>query len=184
MRVIAGSARGIPLLPPPTETRPTMDRVRAAIFSSLGDAIPRARTLDLFAGSGAMGIEALSRGAASATFVDSIPQAASCIKRNLRQTHLHASVQTMDAFRFLDLYGSTGFDLIFADPPYAKHPSDRHFANELLTHPSLPTSLSPGGTLVLERFAYGPKPLPSALTLLRSRRYGESEIAYYYLPSE
>jgi len=69
MRVIAGSAGGLTLQPPGKGTRPTMDRVRAAIFSSLGERVPEARVLDLYAGSGALGIEALSRGAASATFV-------------------------------------------------------------------------------------------------------------------
>ena len=71
MRVIAGSAGGLPLIVPKTDIRPTMDRVKAAIFSSLGDRIIGARVLDLFAGTGALGIEALSRGAASAMFVES-----------------------------------------------------------------------------------------------------------------
>ena len=71
MRIIAGSAGGRPLKAPSEGLRPTMDRVRAAIFSSLGDLVPNASILDLFAGSGAMGIEALSRGAAKAVFVDS-----------------------------------------------------------------------------------------------------------------
>lgn len=179
MRIIAGTAGGLALTPPPADTRPTMDRVRAAIFSSLGDAVPGARVLDLFAGSGAMGIEALSRGAASAVFVDANPRAAACVKANLRRTHLDGSVQTMDALKFVELYAPDRFDLIFADPPYTKRPTDQDFATELLLHPSLATALPAGGTLVLERLARSPEPAQAALTLLRVRRYGESEIAYY-----
>lgn len=179
MRIIAGSAGGLALDAPPSDTRPTMDRVRAAIFSSLGDAVPGARVLDLFAGSGAMGIEALSRGAASAVFVDASPRAAACVKTNLRRTRLDGSVQTMDAFRFLELYAADRFDLIFADPPYTKHPTDQDFATELLLHPALPAALPAAGTLVLERLARSPEPAQTALSLLRVRRYGESEIAYY-----
>src|SRR5688572_26104429 len=102
MRIIAGEARGLPLTPPPTGVRPTMDRVRAAIFSSLGDAVPGARVLDLFAGSGGMGIEALSRGAASAVFVDLNPRSVACAKDNLRRSKLEGSMQTMDALKFLE----------------------------------------------------------------------------------
>ncbi|MGB8466384.1 MAG: RsmD family RNA methyltransferase, partial [Terrimicrobiaceae bacterium] len=108
MRVIAGEARGLPLSTPPN-VRPTMDRVRGAIFSSLGDAVPGARVLDLFAGSGAMGIEALSRGAASAVFVDSNPRCAACVRANLRRAKLEASVQVMDALKFLELYAEGNF---------------------------------------------------------------------------
>ena len=132
MRVIAGEARGLPLRTPSARVRPTMDRVRGAIFSSLGDAVPGARVLDLFAGSGAMGIEALSRGAVSAIFVEADPRCAACIRENLRRARLEASVQVMDALKFLDLRTNDDFDLIFADPPYAKSSTSRNFAAELL----------------------------------------------------
>ncbi len=179
MRIIAGQAGGLELSRPPADVRPTMDRVRAAIFSSLGDAVPGARVLDLFAGSGAMGIESLSRGALSAVFVDANPRCAACVKTNLRRTKLDGSVQTMDAMKFLELYASAQFDLIFADPPYAKLPDDRDFAAELLRLPALAAALAPGGTLILERLSGGPEPAESVLSLVRARRYGESEIAYY-----
>jgi 16S rRNA (guanine966-N2)-methyltransferase len=156
-----------------------MDRVRGAIFSSLGDAVPGARVLDLFAGSGAMGIEALSRGAASAVFVDSNPRCAACVRENLRRARLEASVQVMDALKFLDLYAAGNFDLIFADPPYAKSSADRDFAAELLQLPALVGALRPSGTFVLERLAGTKVPDARALLLVRVRRYGESEIAYY-----
>jgi 16S rRNA (guanine966-N2)-methyltransferase len=183
MRIIAGEARGLPLIQPPAGTRPTMDRVRAAIFSSLGDAVPGARVLDLFAGSGGMGIEALSRGAASAVFVDVNPRAVACVKENLRRARLQGSVQTMDALKFLELYGAENFDLIFADPPYAKDAGDRDFAAELLASPHLASALVPHGTFVLERFPVREEPPSRALTLLRVRRYGASEVAYYVRPA-
>ena len=179
MRVIAGEARGLPLSTPSPRVRPTMDRVRGAIFSSLGDAVPGARVLDLFAGSGAMGIEALSRGAASAVFVDSNPRCAACVRENLRRARLEASVQVMDALKFLDLYAAGNFDLIFADPPYAKSSADRDFAAELLQLPALVGALRPSGTFVLERLAGTKVPDARALLLVRVRRYGQSEIAYY-----
>jgi 16S rRNA (guanine966-N2)-methyltransferase len=156
-----------------------MDRVRAAIFSSLGDAVPGARVLDLFAGSGALGIEALSRGAASAVFVDLNPRAVACVKDNLRRARLEGSVQAMDALRFVELYGAAGFDLIFADPPYTKDADDRDFAAELLVSPHLPAALAPGGTFVLERAPVKAEPPAPQWELLRVRRYGASEVAYY-----
>ncbi len=183
MRIIAGEARGLPLTPPPAGVRPTMDRVRAAIFSSLGDAVPGARVLDLFAGSGGMGIEALSRGAASAVFVDIHPRSVSCARENLRRSKLDGSVQTMDALKFLELYGAENFDLIFADPPYTKDTGARDFASELLASPHLVTALAPRGTFVLERFPVKTETVPCLLTLLRARRYGASEVAYYTHPS-
>ena len=179
MRVIAGEARGLPLRAPSARVRPTMDRVRGAIFSSLGDVVPGARVLDLFAGSGAMGIEALSRGAVSAIFVEADPRCAACIRENLRRARLEASVQVMDALKFLDLRSEDIFDLIFADPPYAKSSTSRNFAAELLRLPSLPGALSRKGTLVLERISGSPEPEGIPLSLIRLRRYGESEIAYY-----
>ncbi len=88
MRVVAGSAGGIPLSAPESAARPTMDRVKAAIFSSLGARVPGARVLDLFAGGGGLGIEALSRGCAEATFVDNDARAVEAIRANLQKTRL------------------------------------------------------------------------------------------------
>ena len=129
-----------------------MDRVRGAIFSSLGDAVVGARTLDIFAGSGAMGIEALSRGAASAMFVDSNARCVSCIKTNLRRTGLEAGVQTMEAMRFLALYVSPGsLDLIFRGTClYKKGRDDRDWARELAESPAILAALDVGGFFVLE----------------------------------
>jgi 16S rRNA (guanine966-N2)-methyltransferase len=179
MRVIAGEARGLPLRAPSPAIRPTMDRVREAIFSSLGNVVAEARVLDLFAGSGALGIEALSRGAASAVFVDVNPRCAACIRENLRRTRFHGSVQVMDAVKFLELYAEDGFDLIFADPPYGKSAGERDFAGELLRLPALARALREDGMFVLERFAGAKEPPTDTLSLVRVRRYGETEIAYY-----
>ncbi len=156
-----------------------MDRVRAAIFSSLGDLVPDAHVLDLFAGSGAMGIEALSRGAAGAVFVDSNERCARCIRENLRMAAVEASVQTLDAYRFLDLYAAEkSYDLVFADPPYHKRDTDTDHAALLVANEKLAASLRPGGLLVLEKNARGTLPAESLFELVKSKRYGGSEILY------
>ena len=117
MRVIAGSAGGIRLDVPKTGIRPTMDRVKAAIFSSLGEEIIGANVLDLFAGTGALGIEALSRGADHATFVESGRHALFALRDNLDATGFadRATVLPVDATK-AEL---PAVDLAFADPPYA-----------------------------------------------------------------
>src|SRR3984885_5354778 len=121
MRVIAGTAGGIGLsVPKGVDLRPTMDLVRGAIFSSLADLIPGARVLDLFAGTGALGIEALSRGAASATFVEENKEAVQCIRDNLSHCHLQGDVRQIDFFSSLQNPPAEPFDIIFADPPYKK----------------------------------------------------------------
>ncbi len=179
MRVIAGIAGGLPLAPPPRTTRPTMDKVRAAIFSSLGDAVLDTRVLDLFAGSGALGIEALSRGAASATFVDSDQAACAIIRQNLTRTRLTGTIQTAEAARFLARAAALGpFDLIFADPPYKKTPTDRDFAAELLADPTLPTLLAPGGTFILETASNQPLTVAPPWQSIRAKTYGESAISF------
>ena len=117
MRVVAGELRGRRLKRPPG-ARPTADRVREAIFSILG-AVEGMRVLDLFAGSGALGIEALSRGASEAVFVERDARAAAVVRSNLADLGLEASVQARDALGFLrDPGGGAPFDLVFCDPPY------------------------------------------------------------------
>ena len=185
MRVIAGSAGGLTLQAPGKGTRPTMDRVRGAIFSSLGERVPDARVLDLYAGSGALGIEALSRGASSATFVEHHGPTAGLIRRNLQTTRLDrqgASVQQMDAMRFLELYAPPGsFDLVFADPPYLKdtRPSagePPNHAEQVLTQPNLPAALGEEGLLILECERRQPLPSRASWEVLSDRSYGESRI--------
>lgn len=179
MRIIAGSAGGRPLKAPPDGLRPTMDRVRAAIFSSLGDRVPDACVLDLFAGSGGMGIEALSRGAKSAVFVDENERCVRCIRENLRMATVEAVVQTMDAYRFLDLYAEEAtFDLIFADPPYSKKQGDTDHSAMLSSSLKLAAALKPDGLFVLERQSGGPVLVDSVFEILRCKRYGGSEVLY------
>src|SRR5215471_297982 len=139
MRVIAGSAGGVRLAVPKRGVRPTMDRVKAAIFSSLGDAVIGAHVLDLFAGSGALGIEALSRGAASAIFVEDGRQSAEVIKENLVRTKLEGRIRDQNVFDFLRHPSNTEkFEIIFADPPYEKTNHGTHYTGRLLTNEALP----------------------------------------------
>jgi 16S rRNA (guanine966-N2)-methyltransferase len=175
MRVIAGSAGGIPLKTPDHEARPTMDRVREAIFSSLGDLVAGARVLDLFAGSGAFGIEALSRGATEAVFVDDHVKAITTIQKNLTKTRLQGQVIRADAFRFL-AGNREYYQLVFADPPYAKQSNDRDFAAELLESPDLQAAVD--GVLILERAPVKTN-LPIALwEITRAKRYGATEVLF------
>ncbi len=181
MRVIAGSAGGLILQPPGKETRPTMDRVRSAIFSSLGERVTAARVLDLFAGSGALGIEALSRGAASATFVEHHAPTAGVIRRNLQTTKLEGSVQQMDSFHYLAHYTVAGsLDLVLADPPYAKRRRGENIsenpAEKLLSHPNLHAGLGAEGLLVLECERRQSLPSLPRWEILSDRNYGESRI--------
>lgn len=122
MRIISGEWRGRPIEPPPgTGTRPTADRVREALFSMLASRLgsfEELRIADLFAGSGALGLEALSRGAASATFVENDPKAAAILKRNAEKLGATERVRLL-ARSALTLPRSEPFDLILADPPYA-----------------------------------------------------------------
>lgn len=178
MRVVAGSAGGLSLAAPGSDLRPTMDRVRGAIFSSLGERVPGARVLDLFAGSGALGIEALSRGAARAVFVDQDARAVSCIRRNLQATRLEAEVVRADVFRFVKQATSNRFDLIFADPPYRKAPQDRDFAAALLDAPDLLRWLDPGGLFVLERAQGGVALDSPGWERLKAKRYGSTEVLF------
>ncbi len=179
MRVIAGSAGGVRLAAPKRGVRPTMDRVKAAIFSSLGEAIIRARVLDLFAGSGALGIEALSRGAASAIFVENDRQSAEAIEKNLAKTNLKGRVRQKDVFNFLRQQSNTEkFQIIFADPPYEKTCRDESYTKKLLNDERLPQLLETNGIFVLEK---RPGETISELKfwhVIRQKTYGATEILF------
>jgi len=180
MRVIAGSASGVRLRPPGGMVRPTMDRVRSAVFSSLGERIPGARVLDLFAGAGCYGIEALSRGAAEALFVDNHNGAKVNIEKNLQATKLEGSVLIQDAVTFVSrrlLPGS--YDVVFADPPYAKEAGVPDYGAALLELEPLRDALLPDGILVLEKWRHSPTPESPLWTLVKQKRYGTSEIVYF-----
>ena len=166
MRVVAGELRGRRLLSPPrgSEVRPTADRVREALFSILGD-VEGALVLDLFSGTGALGIEALSRGAGRAVFVDS---QIGPVQRNVTALGLEdrAELVRSDALAYLGREGP-GFDLILCDPPYRLA---RRIGPEL--DQLVPPRLAPGGRFVAESAAS--EPVELAIEPERERRYGDT----------
>jgi 16S rRNA (guanine966-N2)-methyltransferase len=179
MRVIAGSAGGVRLAVPKSGVRPTMDRVKAAIFSSLGDAIIDARVLDLFAGSGALGIEALSRGAASVLFVEEDRQLTDAIEKNLAKTKLDGRVRRQEVFEFLRRSaGTERFQIIFADPPYEKTSSGERFIEKLLKNEALTQLLEPNGVFVLEKRPTDQTPVTTFWDIVRVGKYGSTEVLF------
>jgi 16S rRNA (guanine966-N2)-methyltransferase len=179
MRVIAGSAGGIGLAVPKRGVRPTMDRIKAAIFSSLGDAVIGARVLDLFAGSGALGIEALSRGAASVVFVESDPQSTEIIEGNLAKTKLKGRIRQQDVFDFLrHASGADLFDIVFADPPYEKTEDGERFTEKLLANEALPQLMDADGIFVLEKQPAEALPEMKQWHLVRQKTYGATEVLF------
>jgi 16S rRNA (guanine966-N2)-methyltransferase len=172
MRIVSGAWGGRRLQAPPGDaTRPTSDRVREALFSILGARVEGARVLDLFAGSGALGLEALSRGAATATFVDSAPAAVRAVRGNLGALGAQAEVRRQDALRFLGgaRDAACPYDLVFLDPPYRLA---TRLGGELSE--SLPPVLAPGATVVAESDRR--RPLDLDLPLSDERRYGDTLI--------
>ena len=174
MRVVAGTLGGRRLRAPAGRTRPTADRVREALFAMLGS-VDGALALDLFAGSGALGIEAISRGAASAVFVDRDPRAVAAIGRNLTDLGVEAQVHRRDALAFLRSRAASqgsGFDLIFVDPPYSS--ADR-LAGPLAE--LLPATVDRDARIVTESDKRAPLELELPLVLERS--YGDTRIAIH-----
>ena len=177
MRVIAGEYGGRELVAPRgRSTRPTSDRVREALFSILGD-LEGLTVLDLFAGSGALGIEALSRGAAQATLVDSSAAAVAAIRRNLERLGAEATVHRAGALAYLQrARGSTPqYDLVFLDPPYRQAGT----LSERLTAALVPV-LAPRARVVAESDRR--HPLRLDLDLLDERGYGDTAIHIYGSP--
>jgi len=179
MRVIAGSAGGIHLTVPQRGVRPTMDRVKAAIFSSLADQVIDAPILDLFAGSGGLGIEALSRGAASVLFVEEDRQSIRAIENNLAKTNLRGRVRQQDVFEFLRRSSfAEKFRIIFADPPYEKTKSGKRFTEKLLANAALAQLLEPGGVFVLEKRPAERIPETELWNVIRAKTYGATEVLF------
>jgi 16S rRNA (guanine966-N2)-methyltransferase len=173
VRVIAGHYGGRTLKAPPgTATRPTSDRVREALFSILGTRVHDARVLDLFAGSGALGIEALSRGAREATFVDDGVAAIRAIKENLKALGAWGEIRRAEALKFLA--GEGEYDLVFLDPPYK---DAAKLAPKLSD--ALPHVLAEDGLIVVESDRRSP--LELQLSLQDERRYGDTLIRLYTL---
>ena len=172
MRVVAGRLGGRRLeAPKGRDTRPTSDRVREALFSILGPRVEGAHALDLFAGSGALGIEALSRGAASATFVDSDARATAVLRRNLQSFGLAEHVERRDALSYLERATAT-FDLVFLDPPYS---SAARLGASLSER--LPAVLAPHSVIVTESDKRAP--LELLMPLADERVYRDTRIAIH-----
>ena len=182
MRVIAGEAKGRRLTGIRSSAiRPTSDRVREALFSALGDAVPGARVLDLYAGSGALGIEALSRGAAGAVFVDWGREAASAIRANLALTRMdeRGSVVRSPVGSFLAAGRHGPFDLVFLDPPYAQGLPVKDL--EALVAGGF---LDAGASVVLETRGPDAPPPVEGLEVVSRRRYGDTTLVFLRPPGE
>lgn len=174
MRVISGIAKGRRLRAPAgLRVRPTADRVRQTIFDMLGTT-EGDRVLDLFAGSGSLGIEALSRGAAAAVFVESDASAIAAIRSNLESTGLAEAADVVRApvDRYLGGTVSQGFDLVFLDPPYER---GLGFAAGTLTTLAAGGWVAPGGMVVLESAA-GPVQIPAGLREVRTKTFGRTQV--------
>ena len=177
MRVITGSARGVQLKTPEgLQTRPTADRVKEALFSIIQFEIPCARVLDLFGGTGQLGIEALSRGAKSAVFVDESEKACTLIRENLNRTKLseNGKVIRSDYMQYLQNCRET-FDIVFLDPPYAEV-----FLENALNKLTEIDILQSGGIIVAER-PVG-KDLPwdfEGFTRSKDYKYGKTFLTIY-----
>jgi 16S rRNA (guanine966-N2)-methyltransferase len=180
-RVIAGSAKGIRLRAPGPGTRPIADRVKQTLFAILEPDLPGAIVLDLFAGSGAAGIEALSRGAAAVTFVEKDQGAAAVIDANLRAAGLagpDATIVRWDVTRWLaEGHGDARFDLVIVDPPYA----ETEVLGRVLADLGAPDApLAPRARVVAKHF-WRDRP-PEQIGMLateRDRRFGETALTFY-----
>ncbi len=177
-RIIAGAAGSLTLTVPDAGTRPTSDRVRESLFGALdaADALRGAAVLDLYAGSGALGLEALSRGAASADLVEKSARAASVAERNVRAVlravpGAIARVHTASVDAFLRS-APASYDLVFVDPPY-----DLDGAALGVTLALLTPRLTPDARVIVERATRSGAPaLPPGLSVLRDKRYGETTL--------
>lgn len=184
LRVVAGSAGGLRLQTPKRgDLRPTQDRIKQVIFSSLAEVVVGTQVLDLYAGTGALGIEALSRGASRATFVEQTTEGVATIRENLRHCRLEGEVVKQDARRFLEAGPRAGqtYDLILADPPYEK--TKGNLLEQELLAAVLPW-LSPTGRFVWEHYSGQVWPDDTAevleeagWTLTRHRNYGETGLS-------
>ncbi len=177
MRIVAGERKGMRLQAPRgRDTRPTSERAREALFSILGDVAGRS-VLDLFAGSGALGLEALSRGAAGAVFCETSPAALRALEANVQRLGYagRSRIRRQDARRRLaaDHAAGTTYDLMFIDPPYRLLPS---LQEAFSLH--LPALLAPGGTVVIESAAAAAAP-PLPLELRTTRVYGDARLSVY-----
>lgn len=179
MRIIAGKAGRMAIRVPPAVARPTTDFVRQALFSILADHVVDARMLDLFAGSGAIGLEGLSRGAASCVFVDDHRHSVDCIRHNLELSRLGGGrVIRSQVLAFLRNDCAT-YDLIAADPPYWKHHGDTDHVAALLESGLLVARLAEGGWFVAETSSQQTPHRAAGWELADHRSYGGSALWFY-----
>ena len=180
MRVITGIARGRKLVAPEgLDVRPTADKVKEGIFSAVQFELEGARVLDLFAGSGQMGIEALSRGAERAVFIDSSLRSIRCVNENLRNTGFErqSEVINRDSYDYIKLTSQT-FDIIILDPPYRYN----RIANIL---PFAAKKLRDGGIIICEYETEADEPeVPEGMRLRKTYRYGKINVSIFCKPSE
>jgi 16S rRNA (guanine966-N2)-methyltransferase len=180
MRVTGGTLGGRLLRVPASGVRPTADRVRESLFACLGP-LDGARVLDLYSGTGALGIEALSRGAITAVFVDRDARALAFLRRNLDELGLleRARIVHSDGVRALRRLERERerFDLILADPPYASGEAER-----VLAEVARGAILVPGGTLVVECGRRHPLPTPEGLAVVDERHYGDTRVVRFEAP--
>ncbi len=178
MRVIAGEAKGRTLVAPKgTGTRPATDRIRETLFAILEPELGDARVLDLFAGAGTMGIEALSRGAAHVVFVERAAAAVEALRRNLATTGFgeRAEVVAANVIGFLDRgVPGEGADLVFLDPPFA----DVAILETTIAHPNLGAALAPGATVVARVLRKHRPVTPAHVTVARTKQIGEEDLLF------
>lgn len=181
---ISGGAAGRRKLPTATHgVRPTQDRVREALFSSLAELMPEARVLDLFAGSGSLGLEAWSRGAMEVVWVERDRNTFRALKQTIAALGVPPSrgrVVSADVFHFLQRPPAGGaFDLVLADPPYAEALQENHLPQlAALLHQN--NWLKPGGLFIFETEGKSDIPAPDGFTLLRDRTYGRTRLLYFH----
>jgi 16S rRNA (guanine966-N2)-methyltransferase len=179
MRIISGSAGRRHIRVPGSVARPSTDRLREALFSILADRVRDAQVMDLFAGSGALGLESLSRGASCCVFVDQSRESQKVIGQNLKDLELDGGrVLGGDVFQVLKSERAD-YDLIFADPPYFKSSGDVDYVERLLVDEHLPGCLAQGGLLVVEDSSANERGGYEGWELLDQRRYGGSGILFY-----
>lgn len=181
MRVVAGAAKGRPLRAPKgTSTRPLTGRAKESLFSSLGAAVKGAEVLDLYAGTGSIGLEALSRGASRCVFVERDRRALSALRHNVEAVGLGGEIVADDVDRFLQRTTADAFDLVFVDPPYALP-----LASVAAVLDQLQRHLAPGAIVVVHRRSGGTTLLvPDRLEETDCRTFGDSELRRYRRKSD
>jgi 16S rRNA (guanine966-N2)-methyltransferase len=177
MRVIAGEAKGRTLVVPRGGgTRSATDRIRETLFAIVEPELERARVLDLFAGAGTLGIEALSRGAVHVTFVERAGEAVKALRRNLATTNFGArsDVVAADVIAYLDSRPAGRFDIVFCDPPFA----DVAIAEATLGHDGLRGAVAPGGLVVARAHGKHLPEIPASAHVVRVKEIGEEKLLF------